>query len=46
MFSFSCTFFFVVVFEMNFIFSEEFYLLVLFLRALLSWTLVEEIFKK
>jgi len=44
MFFFFFIFFF--VFEMNFIFSEEFYLLVLFLRALLSWTLVEEIFKK
>lgn len=38
--------YFFFVFEMNFIFSEEFYLLILFLRALLSWHLTVEIFKK
>lgn len=31
---------------MNFIFYEEFYLMILFLRALLSWSLAKEIFKK
>lgn len=34
------------VFEINFLFSEEFYLWILFLRALLTLTSMKEIFKK